>query len=47
MEEILCGSVDVARDVRDKVRSVCPDVTRGSDVEASERCQPKFAAGIE
>ena len=36
VEEILCGSVDVAGDVRNRVESVCPEMTRGSDVESSD-----------
>ena len=40
VEEILCESVGVGADSRDKMRSVCPNVMLGSDVETSERRFP-------
>ena len=35
LKKILCGSDSVGGDGRDKMRSVCPNVTLGNYVEAS------------
>ena len=40
MEELLCGNVGVGGDGQDKMRSVCPNMTPGNDVETSDRRFP-------
>ena len=34
--DILCGSIDVTEDSRSNVKSVCPEVTHGSEIQASD-----------